>query len=314
MERMDRWIVWLGLWCLGSVAALAQEPEIPAFDTLLALPAAEQVEWAARFEHGEGMARDYLRAVRLYCTAAAQGNVEAQYQLGWLYANGRGVPRDDALAAAWFQQAAEQDDTHAERMLALMDVEGELPDPGCVAPTLEGGLQEIGPPDPDRQLVEDWVHQLAPDYELDPSLVLAVITAESNFNTEAVSPKNAMGLMQLIPATAERFGVEDVLDPLQNLHGGMAYLRWLLAFFEGDVSLALAGYNAGERAVERFGGIPPYPETRAYVTTIMRRYPKASHPVSLKVKPARLMVPVDEGAGSDSLASTEVPEDETVDE
>ena len=313
MQRMEKWTI--GLCCLWSVVALAEESGAPAFDTLLALPAAEQVEWAARFEHGEGMARDYIRAVRLYCTAAAQGNVEAQYQLGWLYANGRGVPRDDALAAAWFQRAAEQDDAHARRMLALMDVEGELPQPDCVAPSLDGGIQALGPPDPERQRIEDWVHQLAPDYELDPALVMAVITAESNFNVRAVSPKNAQGLMQLIPETAERFGVEDVFDPLQNLQGGMAYLRWLLAFFEGNVALALAGYNAGERAVERFGGIPPYPETQNYVMTIMRRYPKAEHPVSLQVEPARLMVPVaeDRPAG-ESLAGTTTPAEETADE
>jgi soluble lytic murein transglycosylase-like protein len=106
---------------------------------------------------------------------------------------------------------------------------------------------------------------------LDPELVLALIEAESNFNPRALSPKNAQGLMQLIPATAERFGVRDAWDPEQNLRGGMAYLRWLLARFKGNVQLALAGYNAGEGAVERHGGIPPYAETRAYVSHIIAR-------------------------------------------
>jgi soluble lytic murein transglycosylase-like protein len=115
------------------------------------------------------------------------------------------------------------------------------------------------------------VRSLAPRYRLDPNLVLAVVEVESNFNPKAVSPKNAQGLMQLIPATAERFGVRDVWDPEQNLHGGMAYLRWLLDYFKGDVKLALAGYNAGEKAVERHGGIPPYAETQAYVQKILRR-------------------------------------------
>ena len=77
--------------------------------------------------------------------------------------------------------------------------------------------------------------------------------------------------MQLIPATASRFGVENTWDPEQNLHGGMAYLRWLLDHFDGDVKLALAGYNAGEGAVERHGGIPPYAETQAYVKRIIKR-------------------------------------------
>ena len=104
-----------------------------------------------------------------------------------------------------------------------------------------------------------------------PRARLAVIEAESNFNPRAVSPKNAQGLMQLIPATAVRFGVENVWDPEQNLRGGMAYLRWLLDRFDGDVRLALAGYNAGEQAVHRHGGIPPYNETQDYVRRIARR-------------------------------------------
>ena len=99
---------------------------------------------------------------------------------------------------------------------------------------------------------------LAPKYSLDPKLVLAVIEAESNFNPKARSPKNEQGLMQLIPATAQRFGVRNVWDTEQNLRGGMAYLQWLLKHFKGDVKLALAGYNAGEKAVERHGGVPPY--------------------------------------------------------
>jgi soluble lytic murein transglycosylase-like protein len=101
--------------------------------------------------------------------------------------------------------------------------------------------------------------------------VLAVVEVESNFDPRARSHKNAQGLMQLIPATAERFGVDDVWDPEQNLRGGMSYLRWLLDHFDGDIKLALAGYNAGEQAVRRHRGIPPYAETRAYVERISRR-------------------------------------------
>ena len=98
-----------------------------------------------------------------------------------------------------------------------------------------------------------------------------MVEAESNFNPQARSPKDAQGLMQLIPATADRFGVKDVWDPEQNLNGGMAYLRWLLDHFDGDVKLALAGYNAGEGAVEKHGGVPPYQETQSYVARILRR-------------------------------------------
>ena len=95
------------------------------------------------------------------------------------------------------------------------------------------------------------------------------MAAESNFDPLAVSPKNAQGLMQLTPETAARFRVRRLTDPAQNIRGGMAYLRWLLAYFEGDLALVLAAYNAGERAVERYRGIPPYAETRLYVSRII---------------------------------------------
>jgi soluble lytic murein transglycosylase-like protein len=115
-------------------------------------------------------------------------------------------------------------------------------------------------------------------YKIDPALVLAVIGAESGFGSAAVSPRNAQGLMQLMPDTAERFGVKNVLDPVDNITGGTRYLRWLLAYFKGDLPLVLASYNAGEGAVTRYGGVPPYPETVAYVERIRRYYPAAHHP------------------------------------
>lgn len=99
-------------------------------------------------------------------------------------------------------------------------------------------------------------------------LVKAVIEVESEFDSLAVSSKGAQGLMQLMPFTARRFGVTDVFDPRQNIFGGVQYLRFLLDLFQGDVGLALAAYNAGENAVIRFRGIPPYKETRSYVQRI----------------------------------------------
>jgi len=102
-----------------------------------------------------------------------------------------------------------------------------------------------------------------------PALALAVISVESSGRVQAVSSAGAAGLMQLMPATAERFGVGDRNDPAQNIKGGVAYLNWLLEEFEGDVVMALAGYNAGENAVKSHGGVPPYAETRAYVPKVL---------------------------------------------
>jgi len=122
------------------------------------------------------------------------------------------------------------------------------------------------------------VLRLAPDYGLHPDLILAIFQTESNFDPKARSHKNAPGLMQLIPSTAARSGVRDRSDPLQNLHGGMAYLRWLLSFFDGDLPLSLTGYNAGEPAVEKYPGMPSCRETQQYVKKVLKAYGKDTHP------------------------------------
>ncbi|RZL31427.1 MAG: lytic transglycosylase domain-containing protein, partial [Rubrivivax sp.] len=132
--------------------------------------------------------------------------------------------------------------------------------------------------------IVNYVKLLAPEYQLSPALVLAVMATESNFDPLAESPKKAQGLMQLMPDTATRFNVVRLRDPSQNIRGGMAYLRWLLAYFEGDVTLAVAGYNAGERAVDRYLGVPPYAETRLYVRKIMAAVGgQRLHPFDAKV-------------------------------
>ncbi|WP_103764825.1 lytic transglycosylase domain-containing protein [Roseovarius confluentis] len=112
--------------------------------------------------------------------------------------------------------------------------------------------------------------------EVSPALVLAVISVESGGRTDAVSGAGAQGLMQLIPATAERFGVADSLQAGQNIKGGVAYLDWLMKEFRGDAVLALAGYNAGENAVKKHEGVPPYAETRDYVPKVLAAFKVAS--------------------------------------
>ena len=115
---------------------------------------------------------------------------------------------------------------------------------------------------------------------IDPRLIHAVIWQESKYQPEARSHAGAQGMMQLIPATAKRFGCEDPNDPQENIEAGTKYLGWLLKRFSGNVELALAGYNAGEGAVDKYNGIPPYNETQNYVKIISKRYGKIYHPVT----------------------------------
>ena len=116
------------------------------------------------------------------------------------------------------------------------------------------------------------IREAATLYQIPEALIRAVIRVESGFNPRALSHANAHGLMQLIPATAERMMVTDIYDPRQNIFGGTRYLRVLANLFNGNLQLTLAGYNAGESAVIKYGGIPPYEETRHYVTKVLHHY------------------------------------------
>ncbi len=114
---------------------------------------------------------------------------------------------------------------------------------------------------------------------VDPRFIHAVIKQESRYKNQAVSHAGAQGLMQLMPDTAKRFGNKDPYDAASNIEAGTKYLKWLLKRFNGDVTLALAGYNAGEGAVDKYHGIPPYDETQNYVKKIVANYGKTYHPV-----------------------------------
>ena len=263
-------------------------------------------EQARALEHGEGVARDLGAAVALYCRAAAAGDRLARYSLGWIYTNGRGVVRDDAQAAYFFQLAADQGDEPSRNLLAI--VGRQTSKPACVS-QIEADLAaeqqaiaqraaEAAERDmrdrrdnqykalidsAQRRQIYAIVQRLAPEYGIHPALAVAMIRAESNFDPQAVSVKNAQGLMQLIPETAARFQVKKPFDPEQNIRGGMAYLRWLLAYFQGDVDLTVAAYNAGEGTVDRFGGVPPYPETRGYLKRIREVFHLPTHPFDERI-------------------------------
>jgi len=250
---------------------------------------------AARYEHAEGVPRDYARAIELYCAAAKTGSADGQYRLGWMYANGRGVARDDGIAAHLFALAAQQGHVQAQTMQKLAAA-AKPAVPPCLVPapkTASMAPFELLPgqePNYPKGHIYNLVGKVSPKYEVDPKLVLAFIAVESGFNARAVSPKNAQGLMQLIPETARRFQVKNAFDTEDNIKGGVAYLQWLLAFFKGDVPLVAAAYNAGERAVEKYRGIPPYPETRDYVRRITALYRKTFHPYRQNLVQASPMV------------------------
>lgn len=124
------------------------------------------------------------------------------------------------------------------------------------------------------QRFDAYIRDAARLYQIPQELVRAVIMVESGFSPRATSPANAKGLMQLMPATAQRMQVEDIFDPRQNIYGGVRYLRILANLFNGDLALTVAAYNAGEGAVLRYGGIPPYRETEDYVTRVIGHYRK----------------------------------------
>ncbi len=267
---------WYPVLCIGALGSAA-------------IAAAPSSEFAPsdlkRAQHAERLG-DYRRAITLYCVAAGEGYSDAAAAIGRLYMTGRGVSRDADIAAAWLRLAAFEGNADAGTALRRLALQSRLGPrvaaSGC-APRRAGAAVEAAAPSrpstpAERRAVERLVAGIAPKYQIDPGLVLAIIAVESDFQRDAVSPKKALGLMQLMPETAERFGVRHPFDPEENIAGGVRYLRWLLAYFEGRVPLVLAGYNAGEGAVDRYGGVPPYPETRDYISRIRALYPYARHP------------------------------------
>jgi len=151
----------------------------------------------------------------------------------------------------------------------------EVPIDDIVAIEPEELFEPNTPPLTDKTPFQKLILAAAARYHLDPDLIHSVISIESNFNPKAVSPKNARGLMQLMPQTAQSLGVSDSFDPEQNINGGTLYLRSLLAKYRNNLTLALAAYNAGPETVDKYGRrVPPYLETMKYVQRITKTYAK----------------------------------------
>jgi hypothetical protein len=241
------------------------------------------MEQAFAAEIGRGQTRSALRAAMLYCDAAREGSPEAYYRLGRLFLTGNGVPKSQNFAANLFSIAAMNGHQRAHDALELTGVRDDLlpecltnPEAAWATIGVAGyaDIERVAMALPKgRGPIADIIRRLAPQFGVDTRFALAIAAVESNFNPLARSPKNAQGVMQLIPATAARFNVADPFDPEQNIRGGLAYLKWLLKRFNGDMTLAAAGYNAGEGNVDRYKGVPPFAETQAYVRRINRFMP-----------------------------------------
>ncbi len=274
---------------------IAQTAETSRIDVMRDL-----VQRGQMYETGLGQPKDLNRAFGLYCEAGGSGYPEALVRMGLMYADGNGVEKNADAAATLFRRAARFGSALGADLAKRYPAGAELL-PQClkgtvvekgtverpataaelaaVAQKLDSGLVIRNPAlGAERARLVNSVITEARQYKLDPRLVLAVMATESGFDPNAKSNKNAMGLMQLIPETAERFAVRNILDPVENMRGGMAYLRWLLSYFRGDVTLTLAAYNAGEGAVEKHNGVPPFTETVAYVQRIRAIYPHDRHP------------------------------------
>jgi Transglycosylase SLT domain len=291
-SKLKRGCLAVGLLLASQLSHAYTQTELETFDNEPPI-VKDLLERASVLVADEKSSESAWKAANLYCEAARYGSAEGVYRLGMLYAFGRGVPANRDYAANLFGIAATHGHFEAQKMLETIEIKTN-DTPLCVleavvperAPVVEAfndfkgsqGIDSYVAKLPkNKRWVLDLVGTIADWYKVDEKLVLSIITAESNFKINAKSNADAHGLMQLIPATADRFNVKNAYDASQNIKGGVAYLRWLLSYFRGDVTLAVAAYNAGEGAVDKYKGVPPYKETRGYVKKVMGLYQAKRH-------------------------------------
>ena len=224
-------------------------------------------------ERGIGVRKNIPQAITFYCDAIAMGSPEGYFRVGRLLSQGPRQVRNPQMANTYLAWAALLG--HPEAMKYRDKQAGNAPLGSC------GGFLYRGRSAPfntasyltrqsaSKQHIAAFIRQTAPQYGVNPRLALSIALVESNLNSNAVSPKNAQGVMQLIPSTQKRFGVQNPFNPEHNIRGGLAYLQWLQQRFGNNWVLVAAAYNAGENNVQRYGGIPPFPETQNYVRRVL---------------------------------------------
>ncbi len=224
-------------------------------------------------ERGLGIRKNPGLAIEFYCDAATMGSSEGFFRIGRMLMRERKL-RNPRLANAYLALAARLGHREASMLHDPLVPNASIDE---VCSGLYGGAGQskfnlngyIARLSLDKQKVAALIRLKAPHYGVDVRMALAIALAESNLDANAVSPKNAQGVMQLIPDTQARFGVQKPFDAEQNIKGGLAYLKWLQNRFGGNLTLVAAAYNSGEGTVERYGGIPPYPETQHYVRRVI---------------------------------------------
>lgn len=261
---------------------------LPAFATEAPTRLTEQpprirvlLEQAWALESGtEGQNRDLEYAAALYCEAARHGSAEGHYRSGLIHLQPTSDIYNKSLARTFLSIALQLGYPQAELALSSIDGLAATPfvSPRCLnenyvyvpRPRHSFDLEAYIATQPaSRREIAKLISSLAPEYGVDPLLALAIASVESNFEAKAVSPKQAMGIMQLMPATAARFKVANPFDPEQNIRGGLSYLKWLDKLFAGKIEMVVAAYNAGEGAVQKYGAPPPYAETQNYLIRVL---------------------------------------------